>query len=330
MQKIRVADCSEQLECFRVNNEVKQSKQTVNGQFMNRSHSSISNRPDPRGRTGRGGFTLIELLVVIAIIAILAAMLLPALAAAKCKANRANCISNKKQITLACSMYSTDWDGYLVPNAPAGVGSTYGWCNDQGQEGWGAVNGNTNFLPYVNGALGPYSQNPLVYKCPNDKLPSSNGDRVRSISMNPAMMGNMTGILNVSNSMISMLHAAPGSWHFFVKDVDVLGMMPSLLWVFMDETMYTLNDGYLECDLDGFSYPDCPAYYDCGGNCASFLDGHAEYIKWLYPGRGSVGIKSAPYAVGVVRNPGPVITSGGNDKDYLWLQAHTTYKIQNQ
>src|SRR6202000_785829 len=62
----------------------------------------------------RSGFTLIELLVVIAIIAILAAMLLPALAAAKAKAQKVRCLGNVKQKTLAIAMYPNDYNGQWI------------------------------------------------------------------------------------------------------------------------------------------------------------------------------------------------------------------------
>src|ERR1017187_7735523 len=58
-----------------------------------------------------GAFTLVEMLVVIAIIGILAALLLPVLGQAKARAKRIECVSNLREIGLACHLFANDHNG---------------------------------------------------------------------------------------------------------------------------------------------------------------------------------------------------------------------------
>ncbi len=124
-------------------------------------------------------FTLIELLVVIAIIAILAAMLLPALAAAKRKAQKINCVNNLKQVGLAFRI----WEGDNGDKFPMQISSQAGGAS----EFVSSYNYQTTTpnVPMVFGCMSNELSTAKVTYCPSDStrtagsslfaLPAGNG-----------------------------------------------------------------------------------------------------------------------------------------------------------
>ncbi len=291
------------------------------------------------------GFTLIELLVVIAIIAILAAMLLPALSQAKARAQSITCMNSLKQMMTACVMYTGDYHDFYPPNPDDGgtqpgyewvCGDVTGWMPTVGSPG-NVDAGNATYLTNPNDdLLAAYTAgNAGIFKCPADPricrgvvngtiqdIPvvrsRSCSSTVGTVDQSWLKGGAHSGVPDV---------AVPGPWlsgansetyskyATFGKSTSFRVCSPSDIFVYIDESPWSIDDGAFAVSARAASVIDWPTYMHRGACGFSFADGHSEMHAWRSK---LFALNSDTSSVGV-STPGSA-TYG----DWYWLAWHAT------
>jgi len=235
----------------------------------------------------RMAFTLIELLVVIAIIAILAGLLLPALARAKAKGQSVACASNSKQLQLCWLLYADDNNDSIVPNALA---DSHSWIDGTASGVADALPGATNVNVVRRGLLFKYNTAEKIYVCPGQNRIMNN---TRPMTLPPARSFSISGQMNGgtwngTGVTPLVLGQNPPKGLAYAKTTQINRPPPAQAFVFVDESEYTIDDGYFAVLVNENTWQNFPAFRHGGSASFSFADGHSEIKRWLEPSTGKL------------------------------------------
>lgn len=224
------------------------------------------------------GFTLIELLVVIAVIALLLAIFIPALGRARELGQRAVCLNNLRQLTLAWIQYAEDNDGKLVEGHRSLNSDETGWM---GHAFHHPESRSALWEDPRKGLLWPYLRGIDIYCCPRGRrghastyviVCGANGSdlnaRPTDAESYQARM-RMVGLPNqVGKTVLRLMRLS-----------DIISPGASERAVFTDVGQGTggFLISYFDHEWHGSSPP--PIHHAAGATL-SFADSHAEYWKW--------------------------------------------------
>jgi hypothetical protein len=191
--------------------------------------------------------------------------------------------------------------------------------------------------------LAPYTgkQSPGVYKCPGDRTTVRINNfvfpRIRSYSMNAAVGTIMNTIIGGGPSEDpngsplwgpwldgSGSHVVNHPWRTYSKITDTQAPGPSMVFVFADEDEDSISLGCFNVSMQTpTTMLNWPGSYHGGTGCFSMLDGHAELHKWIDPRTRNAGHVGPNPSTGR-----PSQTQQPNNPDIVWIQAHTSARVQ--